>query len=54
VFGEYFIKHMGYNSGEEDEEYDDESDNYITDDHARTRGSELSRRSKVKSATSRS
>lgn len=67
VFGEYFVKHMGNSSGEEDEEYDDESDrgtykadrsqidiNFMNDDNARMRGSEVSRRSKLKSATSRS
>lgn len=37
-----------------DEDYDDESDNYISDDHAKPRASEYSRRSKLKSITSRS
>jgi len=59
VFGEYFVKQMSTNTASgasaiDDDDYDDEIDNYISDDNGRPRVSELSKRSKLKSATSRS
>ena len=59
MFGEYFIRQMSTTSAAAgltgiDDEYDDDSDNYISDDHGKPRASEYSRRSKLKSITSRS
>jgi hypothetical protein len=45
---------VGASSFGDFDDYDDEIDNSLIDDHVRPRGSEASRRSKYKSATSRS